>query len=70
MSGSPGPDRRFDFRAAVIERERAIRALEALLHQSTESGEEPDRQVVSELIAMITGRRPGRPPERGMVWYG
>ena len=49
---------RFDFRAAIEERERAIRALESMLRSSSFSGEEPDIEIVAELQAVITGRQP------------
>lgn len=67
MSGS---DQRreaaFDFRLAMCEREHAISALESLLQQSLKTGEEPDHESLSELMAIIDGDPVGDSP-RWMV---
>jgi hypothetical protein len=59
-------DEVFDFRLAVCERERAIHDLESLLQQSLNSGEEPDYEFLSELMAIIDGLPPNQSP-RWMV---
>jgi len=50
---------RFDFRAAVCERKRAIHKLETLLQRCADSGVDPDRDFVAALQAVITGQRAG-----------
>ena len=57
-------NRRFDFRLAARERERAIRILEGLLRRTADSGEEPDKHSVSELQAVITGQQRALPIHR------
>jgi hypothetical protein len=46
--------KRFDFRLAVRERERAIRLIEAMLNHSARSGEDIERETLDELRALVT----------------
>ncbi len=49
--------KRFDFRVATQERERAIRILEAMLLRCKYTGEDLDRELFYELQDVIAGRQ-------------
>lgn len=51
--------RPFDFRLAVGGREHAIRKLDSMLRSMAAYDQEPDVEVLSELLLVIQGRRVG-----------